>query len=323
MKTWIIIIAVVLAVVIFLAARISYELKHPVITEYVIRTPKVSGVTRFVFFSDLHGKKYDGGNEKLLDMIRGVHPDYILIGGDLIVSRKEQYDIAAYDLMTKITRIAPAYLAFGNHEQTIKALADESGLHEYERRCSGLIKAANDSGVIILDNSKANIGEEFSVSGLSLDIKYYKKFKKEKLTKEEADSYFDIINRSSTGKDPAAAGDLTTAGTDISCGQVGKFDKNRYNIVLAHNPEFFREYAGGDRDLILSGHYHGGVMRIGGHGVISPDFKLFPKYSYGGFREKDTCLIVTSGIGSHSVNIRFFNRPEVVVVDICAEDQQK
>ncbi len=157
-------------------------MKHPVITEYVIKTPKLSkscsddcqfskiqksvgentedpgqerasspqmtktgkpvrrkkprngeklpGAIRFVFFSDLHGKKYGEGNKKLLSMIREAHPDYILMGGDMIVSRKEQYDIAAYDLLEKITRIAPAYMAFGNHEQTLKPLAEDPGLSE-------------------------------------------------------------------------------------------------------------------------------------------------------------------------------------------------
>jgi predicted MPP superfamily phosphohydrolase len=66
-------------------------------------------------------------------------------------------------------------------------------------------------------------------------------------------------------------------------------------------------------DLVLSGHVHGGCVRlplIGG--VLSPERKFFPKYSLGKYTEKNTTMIVTSGLGK----FRLFNPPEIVVIDL-------
>mgnify|MGYP000582777615 CR=1 FL=1 len=58
------------------------------------------------------------------------------------------------------------------------------------------------------------------------------------------------------------------------------FADNSYHILLAHNPSYMEAYKEWGSDLILSGHLHGGCVRLPGiGGVITPQAFLFPKYS--------------------------------------------
>ena len=89
--------------------------------------------------------------------------------------------------------------------------------------------------------------------------------------------------------------------------------------LLAHNPDYFRSYCTLHPDLIVSGHNHGGMIRIPGiGGVISPRLHPFPKYDYGVYESADikTKMVVTAGCGMHSIHIRINNPPEMVVIDV-------
>ena len=78
-----------------------------------------------------------------------------------------------------------------------------------------------------------------------------------------------------------------------------------------------KEYLAWGADLILSGHLHGGMVRIPGiGGVIGPDFVLFPKYSGEMRRVGDQTVIVSNGLGTHTIHIRLFNPAEVVVLSL-------
>ena len=103
---------------------------------------------------------------------------------------------------------------------------------------------------------------------------------------------------------------------------IGNANGDFFQILLAHNPVYMDTYKKWGADLVLSGHLHGGVVRIPGfRGVITPQFRLFPKYS-GEFRsEDDTAIIVSKGLGTHTFHIRFLNPAEVVVVHIKSNDK--
>ena len=90
-----------------------------------------------------------------------------------------------------------------------------------------------------------------------------------------------------------------------------------YNILLAHNPVYFKQYAAWGADLTLSGHLHGGIIRlpfIGG--VITPQAKLFPKYDRGIFEKDGKYLVVSAGLGEHTVPVRIFNPPQLICIEI-------
>ena len=70
-------------------------------------------------------------------------------------------------------------------------------------------------------------------------------------------------------------------------------------------------------DLILSGHLHGGIVRIPGlGGLITPQAFLFPRYSGELTQEEDQSVIVSRGLGTHTIHLRLFNTPELVSVSL-------
>jgi len=95
---------------------------------------------------------------------------------------------------------------------------------------------------------------------------------------------------------------------------------NVYTILLAHRPEAIEAYAAtGNFDLVVSGHAHGGQVRIPFlvNGLFSPDQGFFPKYAGGLYEVDGTTLIVSRGLARESTRVpRIFNRPELVLVTI-------
>ena len=99
--------------------------------------------------------------------------------------------------------------------------------------------------------------------------------------------------------------------------KLGLCNPLKYNILVAHTPLYFNTYINSDYDLILCGHYHGGMMNLPWTGpLISPELKLRPEHSGGVYKKAGKIVVVTRGIGSHFINIRLFNRPEIVVIDL-------
>ena len=99
--------------------------------------------------------------------------------------------------------------------------------------------------------------------------------------------------------------------------RIGNRDPEAFQVLLAHNPSYMKEYLAWGADLILSGHLHGGMVRIPRiGGVIGPDFVLFPKYSGEMRRVGGQTVIVSKGLGTHTIHIRLFNPAEIVVLSL-------
>lgn len=98
-----------------------------------------------------------------------------------------------------------------------------------------------------------------------------------------------------------------------------------YNILLSHRPELFEKYISHQVDLVFSGHAHGGQFRlpiIGG--LVAPNQGIFPKYDSGLYKESNTSMIVSRGIGNSIIPIRFNNTPEIVVAELkCVEEEER
>lgn len=93
--------------------------------------------------------------------------------------------------------------------------------------------------------------------------------------------------------------------------------RDDYTILLSHRPELFSVYADHHIDLILSGHAHGGQVRlpfVGG--LVAPNQGFFPTYSEGMHVNETTHMIVSRGLGNSICPIRINNRPELVVVTL-------
>lgn len=89
-------------------------------------------------------------------------------------------------------------------------------------------------------------------------------------------------------------------------------------ILLAHRNNYFPEhYSLLGADLVVSGHGHGGLVRLPfTDGLISVERTLFPSYTAGLYEENGSVLFVTRGLGNTGSTFRLFNRPEVAVVTL-------
>ena len=264
------------------------------VKKYQLYSPKLPfsfDGTRFIFISDLHGKVYGKNNDTLIRMIEKAAPDFILIGGDMVVGSindkyengyapisEESVDIAI-NLLSYLSKKYTVIHALGNHEEKL-----HPDLWDRYK------EAVTDLNVILLDNGMYRLtnveNESIDIYGLSLGREFYPKFKRKNLPLSEVTA------------------------------RIGDKDDN-YNILMAHSPVYFKTYSDWGADLTLSGHLHGGVMRlplIGG--VIGPDFFIFPKYSGGLYREDNSRMIVSCGAGTHTINLRIFNPPELTLVEL-------
>jgi predicted MPP superfamily phosphohydrolase len=94
-------------------------------------------------------------------------------------------------------------------------------------------------------------------------------------------------------------------------------DKDNLTVVLAHEPQYFAHYCETDVDLVLSGHAHGGQIRLPFlGGLVAPDQGFLPEYTEGRHTNGATTMIISRGLGNSIIPLRLFNQPEIVCVDL-------
>ncbi|MCR4685265.1 MAG: metallophosphoesterase [Lachnospiraceae bacterium] len=255
---------------------------------YSVITDKLSHDLKIVMLSDLHNKDYGNENEALVSAIRDFDPDLICFAGDMVTSAWDtNLDYRkTLSFIRKLSSDYPVYYGMGNHEQAFNE-DREKHPEAFER----LKKALDEMGVRLLDNEHLiSADPEVMIYGLNLPYEYYRKIATKHL---KSGLMHDLL---------------------------GDVDREKYSILLAHNPEHFKEYAAWGCDLILSGHIHGGIIRLPYlGGVISPGIKLFPKYDSGLFTSGKTTMLVSRGIGSHTIPVRINNKAEIVCLTIKGE----
>lgn len=258
------------------------------VTRYRIRTGEGQRGTQkpftAVMLSDLHNTVYGNANSRLLQAIRNENPELVFVAGDMLTATDELQMDAALNLMDELTKQYPVYYVNGNHEYRLK-YGSEKSRDSYENY-SDKIKSF---GVHLLEDTceRAEINKmPLCIWGFELSGDYYQRFRRCELTKDQISE------------------------------KIGEPDTGCYNILLAHHPLYFDAYASWGADLTLSGHLHGGIIRLPYFGgVISPQFRLFPRYDRGLYTQMGKKMIVSAGLGSHTIPIRVNNPPELVVLD--------
>ena len=287
-----IILIIVAVFIVYCLIEMIRELRDFRVTKYRICSQKLNGIKRekkIIFLSDLHNRMYGEENERLLESIRNQHPDLILIGGDMLVRKDgNSYDKTVH-FLAKLPGICPVYCANGNHEQKLKELPDK-----YEQSYEEYKKALTASGIHMLENASETVKLDevpVKLSGLEIPLGAYARFGKKELSLKE------ITDR------------------------IGEHGDD-YQILLAHHPGYMKEYLAYGADLILGGHYHGCVVQLPGiGGVISTNFTLFPKYSGGIYQEGEQTAGVSRGLGTHSVPLRLWNWPELIVLELSGNER--
>lgn len=262
--------------------RSEYEKNQLSAETFFIRSEKLSGPEKtFVFLSDLHNKEFGEENRRLLQAVRRAEPDAVLIGGDMMISKGGADVAVPLRLLKELSQIAPVYYGEGNHESRMKWERETYG-DLYERYREEVRRL----GVIWLSDAHISFGNEVEIYGLALPKPLYR-----------------------PGYPRMAGGFLEQ--------RLGKPDPGKFSILLAHSPMFFKEYAAWGADLSLSGHFHGGTIRlpvVGG--VMTPQYQFFYPWCAGQFERDGRQMIVSRGLGTHSVNVRLWNKPQVVVVKL-------
>lgn len=275
------VIAVILVVLVWI---MLYDSNRFVVRHYSLRDQRIKKPVKAVVLADLHNKRYGKENECLLQAIDEIRPDMILIAGDILTAKPKASLETAVDLLTKLAGKYPIYYGNGNHEHRLKLYPENYGdmAERYE-------EALQKIGIRRLVNEHTVLEESgICIYGSEIDKLYYKRFGIQPMDPEYLKSL------------------------------LGQPSAEKYTILIAHNPDYFPKYADWGADLVLAGHVHGGMVRvpIWGKGVVSPNVRLFPKYDGGEFTLGKTRMLLSRGLGMHTIPIRLFNPGEVLEVDL-------
>ena len=282
-------IGIMVCLAVIMAGIMIYDSNRFRKVTYEVVSDRVKKDFRFVFLSDLHNKQYGPANERLFAAIDACQPDAILIGGDILTAAPGKPVEPAARFVTELASRYLIYYANGNHEQRLdlypETYADMGERYEALLAEEGIVRLVN----------KAEYNQEHNteVIGCQIDRRFYKRFKKVSMEEE----YLREI--------------------------LPKKTEGMYTILLAHNPDYFEAYKAWGADLVLSGHVHGGVMRLPIFGgVLGTNFRLFPRYDGGMFAEDGKVMIVSRGLGAHTIPLRLFNPAELVEVIVKKETKE-
>lgn len=264
--------------------RSEYERRHFVTERYIINSPKIRGKERnFVFLSDLHNNVFGDRNEKLLRAIDEVKPDAVLIGGDMMISNGDADLTIISRLVKALACKYPVYYGNGNHEERMRDQRDVYGGHYDE-----FVNMLYEAGAHYLSDKSENLGDDIRITGCNMRKRYYN-------------------HRFSIPRLP----------DDELKGHIGAADERRFQILLLHSPLFFDESRAWGADLTLSGHFHGGTIRLPFlGGVMTPQYQFFLPWCAGRFDKDGKTMIVSRGLGTHSINVRFNDKPQLVHVSL-------
>lgn len=274
-------ITILIALVILAVIFCYFENNALVTSKYTYTTNKINSELngyRIVQISDLHNKEFGRENEKLLNKVDAMHPDMIVLTGDLVDSSHTDIS-SALRFVKKAVKIAPTYYVTGNHEYAL-----------FQKEYQTLKKGLKAAGVIQLDNKAIKISDHFYLAGIR-------------------DQRFEDDGELSQYTD-----DFETASDQV----IKEIPKNAFKVLLAHEPQWLDRYAKSEVDVVLSGHAHGGQIRIPltKIGLVAPDQGLLPKYTAGIYKKNKTTMYVSRGLGNSILPQRIFNRPEVVMITL-------
>ena len=240
---------------------------------YHLASDDVDSGFRIVQLSDLHLHEFGEKNAELVDWVRRLDPDIIVITGDMNNHYDDDTHIVT-ELCSQLVEITDVYYVMGNHEWV-----------DHIDRHTTIKDDIVATGVTMLQNGyvvREINGNKVVIGGLVNEVSNYDKYSGPKF--------------------------------------MEKFmAEDGFKLLLVHYPEYFlgklNDYT---IDLVMSGHTHGGVIRIPViGGLYSSDQGLFPKL-YEGIQVVDggSVVVVSRGLGGEGNIPRINNNPEIVVVDV-------
>ena len=234
---------------------------------------------RIALLADLHGAEHGANNERLVERVREARPDIIAIAGDLIDDYQPGNPV---EQQIEISRTLVTQLV------QIAPVYYVTGNHEW---ATGMIQdifaMLEESGVTVLRNQYRTLsmgGDTIILAGVD---------------------------------DPNGPADMTTPRELVE--RIHASENPDFIVMLSHRNNNLRLYSDLDVDLVLSGHAHGGMVRLPfTDGLVGPQGELFPTYTSGVYSRGSTNMVVSRGLGNHFGWTRFLNNPHVVIVELRA-----
>jgi hypothetical protein len=254
------------------------------VNKQTIDLPNIEGPIRIVFFADTQVGPYHRSDyiEKIVDKIIALEPDLALIGGDLVDNGIPRQEETIYlEPLKKLAQLIPTYAVHGNHEYGVSYAGDANIIAKYLPDVSNEVKLAVEKlEVHYLINNLELVSvrnENFYLFGG--DCWWAKKL-----------DFSVLKNRTKT---------------------------NVPTVALIHNPAAAWEASKHNINLMVSGHTHGGQIRLPLIGPLALVDNVVPRKWHQGLHETNGMkLFVTSGAGETGARARLFNPPEIVLLTI-------
>lgn len=261
-----------------------------VLTEYRIKSNKLDSEMKIALITDLHERNPDD----ILPLLRKAKPDLIAVAGDVL----ERFNYDEPEEHIKINPVKTAvFIAAYFANRVLKKItgfknpAKTENAYRFLREASKLAPVYMSPG-----NHEEKLTEDDYIFLSKNNIHYLDNsgaefiFKNQRINIGGLSSYFD---------------DKWLK--DFS-------QKQGFKLLLCHHPEYYDPMISKlDIDLTLSGHTHGGQIRLFGRGVLSSTVGLFPKYDKGVFDDR---LVVSAGCSNTTAIPRIKNPREVVLITI-------
>ena len=248
-----------------------------VVRTYTLETAKLDQPVRLLLLTDLHSTVHGRDQRALIDLVRAQAPDAVLLAGD--IADDEVPHRGTELLLEAVAGKYPCFYVTGNHEFWAE---DTEEILEMFRRY----------GVTVL----AGTWSDLTVRGQTIRI----------FGVDDPEGF------------EAAPGEAVPAGwlEQWETCRAG-LEEGTFSVLLSHRPELTELYRGSGFDLVVSGHAHGGQVRIPLllNGLYAPNQGFFPQYAGGLYDLDGTALAVSRGL-SISRLPRVFNPPEAVVIDL-------
>ncbi|MBQ4341220.1 MAG: metallophosphoesterase [Clostridia bacterium] len=279
------VIIAVSALLLLIGAELIWSNLTLTVRRCTVSSDKAGEGFRIVLLTDLHGREFGRGNSRLLDAVRAEAPDIICLVGDFIDARAKDADVRNMcDFIEAASEIAPTYFGMGNHEYFYM-----------EHRDACIAERIADTGAVVLDGEFTEVelgGAKVRIGGYE---GYYRTphMNSRDTARQQADSaFFDEFE-----------------------------DTDSFKLLLNHIPTGWLDWGYRDKypvDLVLSGHYHGGLVRIPilERGLYAPYVGLFPPYTEGCFAGTEATCVLSAGLAGANGFPRLFNPPEIVTVDV-------
>lgn len=275
----VLIVLVALAVLTAAIFGFNWWLNRTFITTfYNVSTDKQVEDLRIVLLSDLHLSEFGEDNIELVDRITSLEPDIIAVAGDMNIDENDDYSVVT-TLMKQLVDVAPVYYAPGNHEWA-GMWAHGSRQIEFDLKDIGVHWMSEAYETVEINGNSVMIGGFFEWPGSTLEREGSKR----------------------------VADDMNGLTNDLS---------DVYTVLICHCPEvLYTSLEDYQFDLVLSGHAHGGQVRIGSQGLWSTSQGWLPEYTSGVQELGHSQVVISRGLGDSEPYPRIFNQPEVVVVDV-------